>query len=364
MTNSKNLIFLISQPRSGSTLTQKLLGAHSKIYTRSEPWAMLYPLYRMKESGYNAEYGAQTSRRGFNTFLEGLPGKKEFYNEKLRQMYLSLYEAYLTNDTEFFLDKTTRYYLILDELQELFTDAKLIYLIRNPLAVLSSILISWPEQVENDLSIYKTDLIDAIDIACKTISQTKKNIFILHYENLIKETEVTLKQICAHLDILFEKQMIHDYLNATEKFELGDQLGIYQKEGIDNENDEKWTTELSNEKHWKLLYGYLNYIGREKFMTLGYDFDRTTEIFRQYCPHDTLSDGTEEYQAFEKLLQPTSASVNAVTFENAIDSYQREINQKNKIIDNQKEVIKNLRSNIAHLTTPLVYKILKKLHII
>ena len=360
----EKLIFLISQPRSGSTLTQKLLGAHSKIYTRSEPWAMLYPLYRMKENGYNAEYGAQTSHRGFNTFLEGLPGKKEFYNEKLRQMYLSLYGVYLTNDTEFFLDKTTRYYLILDELQKLFPDAKTIYLIRNPMAVLSSILISWPEQVKDDLSIYKTDLIDAIDIACKTISQTKKNVFILHYENLIKETEVTLKQICAHLGILFEKQMIHGYLDATEKFELGDQLGIYQKEGIDTENDEKWITELSDEKHWKLLYGYLNYIGREKFMALGYDFDQTTEIFRQHCPYDIFSDGIEEYQAFEKLLLPTSSATNAFIFENKLNCLQSEIDQKEKLIDEQKVLIENLRNGTTEKETSLVNQILKKLNIL
>ena len=35
-TKEEQLIFLISKPRSGSTLTQKLLGTHSQIYTKSE----------------------------------------------------------------------------------------------------------------------------------------------------------------------------------------------------------------------------------------------------------------------------------------------------------------------------------------
>lgn len=55
----KNLIFLISLPRSGSTLTQKILGAHSAIYTRSEPWIMLNPLYSLKQEGIDAIYNKQ-----------------------------------------------------------------------------------------------------------------------------------------------------------------------------------------------------------------------------------------------------------------------------------------------------------------
>ncbi|WP_189477523.1 sulfotransferase [Halioglobus pacificus] len=35
------LIFLISQPRSGSTLTQRLIATHEEVFTRSEPWLML-----------------------------------------------------------------------------------------------------------------------------------------------------------------------------------------------------------------------------------------------------------------------------------------------------------------------------------
>jgi len=43
----------------------------------------------------------------------------------------------------FFLDKTPRYYFIIPELKNVFPEAKFIILLRNPLAVLSSILNTW-----------------------------------------------------------------------------------------------------------------------------------------------------------------------------------------------------------------------------
>lgn len=39
----ENLIFLISQPRAGSTMLQKVLGSHPEIHTVSEPWVALPP---------------------------------------------------------------------------------------------------------------------------------------------------------------------------------------------------------------------------------------------------------------------------------------------------------------------------------
>jgi hypothetical protein len=51
----KNLIFLISQPRAGSTLTQAILGSHRDIYTLSEPWLMLHPIYALRPEDYQGE---------------------------------------------------------------------------------------------------------------------------------------------------------------------------------------------------------------------------------------------------------------------------------------------------------------------
>jgi len=50
-----NLIFILSLPRSGSTLLQRILGGHSQVHTVAEPWLMLNPLYALRETGIEAE---------------------------------------------------------------------------------------------------------------------------------------------------------------------------------------------------------------------------------------------------------------------------------------------------------------------
>ena len=160
----ENLIFLISQPRSGSTLTQKILGTHSKIYTRSEPWIMLHPSYSLKSNGIQAEYNYENERTAFKSFINDLPKGEETYIKELRKMYLNLYSKYLyKNKYDYFLDKTPRYYLIIDELLKIFPSAKYIILIRNPLAVLGSIINTWTQEDWLSLNRYKHDLYDAIN---------------------------------------------------------------------------------------------------------------------------------------------------------------------------------------------------------
>ena len=66
----QNLIFLISQPRAGSTMTQRILGSHPDICTVSEPWLMLHPLYAMRPQGYEAEYHAWEARVALKNFFE------------------------------------------------------------------------------------------------------------------------------------------------------------------------------------------------------------------------------------------------------------------------------------------------------
>ena len=88
-----NLIFLISQPRAGSTLTQRILGTHREIYTVSEPWIMLHPLYAMRRDGYQAEYSIQNSQRALDNFLNLHPEGEDAYFQAVRQMILPLYQG-------------------------------------------------------------------------------------------------------------------------------------------------------------------------------------------------------------------------------------------------------------------------------
>ena len=47
----KKIIFLISLPRSGSTLLQKMLTVSPEIYSVAEPWLMLPLAFMLKKEG-------------------------------------------------------------------------------------------------------------------------------------------------------------------------------------------------------------------------------------------------------------------------------------------------------------------------
>ena len=158
----KNLIFLISQPRAGSTLTQRMLGSHCEIHTVSEPWLMLHPLYALRPEGYEVEYNAEWARNAVQGFVDELPDGKEAYFNGLRRMYSYLYNCAATSSGKrYFLDKTPRYYFIISELYKTFPEARFIILLRNPLAVLCSIINTWTQDDWFKLYLYKQDLLEA-----------------------------------------------------------------------------------------------------------------------------------------------------------------------------------------------------------
>jgi len=123
---AKRLIFVISQPRSGSTLLQKVLGSHSTIHTLSEPWVALQPLFGLRESGIAADYSATLARIGVQDFLGALPEGDAAYWEAVRLMLGHLYRRALEpSGKRFFLDKTPRYTMILPELRRVFSGSAL-----------------------------------------------------------------------------------------------------------------------------------------------------------------------------------------------------------------------------------------------
>jgi len=65
----EDLIFIISQPRSGSTLLQRILGGHPEIQTSAETWLLLHPTYAFRDSGIETEYDSRFSAQGVEEFL-------------------------------------------------------------------------------------------------------------------------------------------------------------------------------------------------------------------------------------------------------------------------------------------------------
>jgi tetratricopeptide (TPR) repeat protein len=269
----QNLIFLISQPRAGSTMTQRILGSHPDIHTSSEPWIMLHPIYGILDSGYEAEYNAAWARHITNNFYNTLSNKKEAYFEGLRKMSVHLYDCALSpSGKHFFLDKTPRYYHIIPQLYHTFPKAKFIILLRNPLAVFNSVVTTWTKDDLHQLEDFKHDLItaprkllDGIDIlghACQ----------VLQYENVLKNTEYEIKKVCTGLGLNFFPDMINYGSSQLPKWSEGDQKLVYQKTRPDPHNLDKWTVSFKNPQIWQAANDYLEFLGHEIICQMGYSY--------------------------------------------------------------------------------------------
>lgn len=293
--NDDNLIFVISQPRSGSTLIQKILSQHPDIYTRSEPWIMLHPAYSLKKSGILTEYDTAFEKKAFEDFISNIPnGGRSVYLSSIRECYLSLYEKYLNHyEKKYFLDKTPRYYLIYDELKEIFPNAKFILIQRNPLAVLGSISNSWTKEKWERLYYYRNDLIEAIDAILKIKRQPDQ--LVIMYEDLVSNPEKTLQEICAFIGIDYISDMLKYKKDDNENWKLGDQLFINETNTVDSGRLDKWMNRLEEPQYWRVIYEYLVFIGEEKFNALGYDY--------KYCLQ-TLED-IHPISNFEKIRNKT-----------------------------------------------------------
>lgn len=267
------LIFMISLPRSGSTLLQKILGGHSDIYTRSEPWLMLHPLYAFKTEGIQTRYNAKLAVVGVQNFLQELPTEDEnYYFSRIRDCYLSLYAPYLSaSGKERFLDKTPRYYEIFDELQKTFPRAKFIVLYRNPLAVFASILETWVKGNYEKLKNYQCDLYTGVEFLQRDLT-AYANTHVIRYEELLLNPEGETEALFDFLKLPNQPDCIDYGHHKGERWMYGDPETVYKKTRPDSQHIDAWHKQLAKPEECKLISDYLQSLGATAFTRLGYSF--------------------------------------------------------------------------------------------
>ena len=112
-------IFIFSLPRSGSTLLQSLVASHPDVGTASEPWLLLPLVYGRRVRGVHAEYRHRLAAAAVDEFIRQLPRGRSSYNEAVRDVVLRLYTEASGENRRYFLDKTPRYHLIVNEIADL-----------------------------------------------------------------------------------------------------------------------------------------------------------------------------------------------------------------------------------------------------
>lgn len=191
-------VFLLSMPRSGSTLLQSILGAHPDIATAPEPWFLLSLAGLRDATGSHARYNATIAQRAF-TDLDRVAGERGgSIDHAIRAFTLEAYQQLAHEDAKFFVDKTPRYAAIADWLREVFPDAAFIVLWRDPRDVIASMIRTWGGGRWN-VFLYEYDLFAGANSLASFADDP--SVLSIKYEELVASPAITLKLIDDYLDL-------------------------------------------------------------------------------------------------------------------------------------------------------------------
>ena len=268
-------LFLISLPRSGSTLLQRCIMSQSDVDSFAELWTMLPLVYIKKSKGVKAIYGHRSSLQGLERATSNFG---EVLFDRAFESFVDVFYSSLTNK-KYFLDKTPRYHLILNELYEKLPHAKFIVLVRNPLSVYASSLESLILNKLSRIHDLDIDVINGPDNISMFCSNNKSDrIHIVKYEDLITRPLVEINSIYDFLSL--------DRLNElppgiSSNFIDGfdGQYGIHRFSSFVSRNDH-WATVLNNRARVRLAEHSMTYY-KNYCRSFGYNYNEILDGLRQ-----------------------------------------------------------------------------------
>jgi tetratricopeptide (TPR) repeat protein len=188
------LIFIVGMPRSGTTLTERILSNHSQVSAGGELPFMQECLANLREGrGSLKSRGPHLSQR-----------------EILRRLRNDYLDALFASDLDgdFVTDKLPANFSALGLIRILFPDAIIVHCIRDPIATCWSLYTSF---LDSHLC-YHTAFDDLIHYYNKVYSQymchwagiEKMNIFNIDYEGLVADPESSIRALLHHCGLSWE----------------------------------------------------------------------------------------------------------------------------------------------------------------
>ncbi|WP_342555134.1 sulfotransferase [Paenibacillus sp. FSL R7-0652] len=211
-TQGNGLVFLLCIPRSGSSLSTVMLQNHSRIFATQEMW-FLMNLVDLSKADSRVYGGSSIIRQFYQAMVS-----EDVFEKACRSFALEIYNGFLEGSgADFIVDKSPRYYYMLEWLDRLFPQSRRIHLQRNPLSTAASFKKVNRHTGEGfdllqSLNSPKLDM-KAVDL---TLGLTRLNDYFaeshsfayeLKYEHLVMRPREELEKLCAFLDISYEQGM-------------------------------------------------------------------------------------------------------------------------------------------------------------
>lgn len=266
---SFRLGFIFSLPRAGSTYVQRVLSSADGVITIPEPWLMPALFGILDGPAPLAEFGYDHVRIGLNDTLSRLSNGKAIWRKSIAEMTRSFYGAF-ANENELFIDKTPRNAVFCEEIMEAFPDAQILFLWRNPLAVVSSINQTWGGGHWKTY-FYEYDLYKGLPSMVNAYSKHADDprVAACRYEDLVGDPGTYWPKIFSHFNVPFNE----DGVKVPPKMlsTMGDQSGQVTYSQTSVSSTELWKHGFGNNLRRRWALRYLEMIGTEELQIMGYD---------------------------------------------------------------------------------------------
>jgi hypothetical protein len=172
----------------------------------------------------------------------------------------------------FFLDKTPRYHLVVDELLEVFPEAPVVFLWRNPLAIAASIIETWGSG-RWVLDVYSIDLFEGLERLTNAYERQRKRAVAIRYEDLVQDPDDVARQLLESVGLTPVPGMTARFSDVRLRGTMGDPTGTHRYQSISLEPLARWRQSLANPVRKIWAKRYLNWIGERRLALMGYDLE-------------------------------------------------------------------------------------------
>ena len=220
-------IFLVGCPRSGTTLLQRMLDAHSRICIAPET----HFIRRFWNKRY--EYGDLSIDANHAKLLKDIGSMPEFSEMgldfktfstdalEINRTYPNIFALILTQflsrcDAELVGEKTPNHLLYMPILSDFFPSARFIHIIRDPRSVVNSWrTVPWSTgSIIEDARVWHRYL-----VAARNNKQSDK-VLTLFYEDLVLDSQKSLQTICNFIGINFESEILDFYHQPSSQINV------------------------------------------------------------------------------------------------------------------------------------------------
>lgn len=208
--HGNGLVLLLCVPRSGSSLSTVMLQNHSRVFATQEMWFLMNLVDLQKAD--SRPYGGSAIIRQFYSAMVSDEG----FEKACRSFALEIYNGFLEGSgADFIVDKSPRYYYMLEWLDRLFPQSKRIHLQRNPLAIAASykkVNRHTGEGFELIRSLQSPNLnMKAVDLTLGVLrlndyfADKHANAYEVQYEQLVSNPRDEMEKLCGFLGVGYEE---------------------------------------------------------------------------------------------------------------------------------------------------------------